>query len=45
VYVPSLFVAAALDVYEKGATGTTGDEEDDAVLTIPLLDVAVTVNV
>jgi hypothetical protein len=45
VYVPSLFTALALDVYENGAAGTIEDDADDAPLAIPLLDVAVTVNV
>jgi hypothetical protein len=45
VYVPSLLVALALDVYENGAAGTIEDDADDVPLAIPLLDVAVTVNV
>jgi hypothetical protein len=40
-----LFVAAALDVYVKGATGVADEDADDALDVIPLADVAVTVNV
>jgi hypothetical protein len=45
VYVPSLFVAAALDVYVKGATGAALEDAEDALDVIPLDVVAVTVNV
>jgi hypothetical protein len=45
VYVPSLFTALALDVYENGDAGTTEDEAPDAADEIPLAPLATTVNV
>jgi hypothetical protein len=36
VYVPSLFVALALDVYENGDAGAIDADADDAPLPIPI---------
>jgi hypothetical protein len=45
VYVPSLFVAAALDVYEKEGAGTIDADAEDAPLPIPISEFVVMVNV
>jgi hypothetical protein len=45
VYVPSLLVAAALDVYEKGDAGAIDADADDAPLPIPIPEFVVMVKV
>jgi hypothetical protein len=45
VYVPSLFVAAALDVYEKEGAGAIDADAEDAPLPIPIPEFVVMVNV